>query len=116
MGNAVNPEIPTRRGINEAPPIEGNPFDLARSTCRHALDVARDVSIDDTRLLEFAGELKAREVANVTNEHMGENADTLPDQFEDARDAVNFAVFFSLLQFGHGFRRELHRFCGVWRF
>lgn len=42
----------------------------------------------------------------------GENCDTVPDEFRDDRDAVNFAMLFSLLQFGHGFRYELHQFCG----
>jgi hypothetical protein len=43
---------------------------------------------------------------------MGENCDTVPDEFRHVRDAVNFALVFSLLQFGHGFRYELHRLCG----
>src|SRR5215469_6955022 len=77
------------------------------SSCLHAVEVARDVSIDEAQLLDFAANLNAGEVRSVAKGHLGENLDTLSNQFEDARNAVNFAVLFSLLQFGHGFRREL---------
>lgn len=100
-------------GLGEMPPIEGNPFELARSSCLRAVEVAQDVSIDNVRLLDFACGLKMREVQDVAKGHMGENCDTLSDEFSDTREAVNFAVLFSLLQFGHGFRRELHEFCGI---
>jgi hypothetical protein len=102
-----------RWGLSEMPPMVGDPFDLARASCSRVVEVGRDVSIDDQRLQEFAAELDVDEIRNITNGHMGENCDTLSAEFRDARDAVNFAVLFSLLQFGHGFRRELHEFCGV---
>ncbi len=43
---------------------------------------------------------------------MGENCDVGPEDFSNLPEAANFAVLFGLLQFGHGFRRELHKFCG----
>jgi hypothetical protein len=55
----------------------GDPFDLARSSCSRVVEVARDASIDDQRLQEFAAELDVDEIRNVTNGHMGENCDTL---------------------------------------
>ena len=102
-----------RWGMGSMPPIEANPFELARLSCFHAAKVAQEVSIDEAGLLDFAAHLKVNEVRNVANEYLGENCDTFPDEFGDAGDAVNFAVLFSLLQFGHGFRRELHEFCGA---
>jgi hypothetical protein len=41
---------PLHWGMHEMPPLEGAPFALARSSCRHAVQVARDVSIDETAL------------------------------------------------------------------
>jgi hypothetical protein len=113
LGVSMSYETVVHWGMGGTPPIEGNPFELARSSCLHAAEVARDVSIDEARLLDFAANLNADEVQSLANGHLGENLDTVSDQFEDARNAVNFAVLFSLLQFGHGFRRELHEFCGV---
>ena len=52
-------------GMGGTPPIEGNPFELARSSCLHAAEVARDVSIDEARLLDFAANLNADEVRSV---------------------------------------------------
>jgi hypothetical protein len=122
--------------MDEMPPIEGDPFALARSSCLHAVQVARDVSIDGVALQRFAAQLKVGPgaghalpgdpvalqrfaaqlnvgaVQDVMRGHMGENCDTVPDEFRHVRDAVNFALCFSLLQFGHGFRYELHRLCG----
>lgn len=99
-------------GMHAMPPLEGDPFALARSTCRHAVQVARDVSVDEEALQRFAAELDVGMVQGILDQSMGENADTLPGEFRHARDAANFALLFSLLQFGHGFRYELHRLCG----
>lgn len=109
----MNPEAVVRWGLGEMPPIEGNPFELARSSCLRAVEVARDVSIDEVRLVDFAYGLNVSELQNIANERLGQNCDTCSDEFGGSRDAVNFAVLFSLLQFGHGFRRELHDLCGV---
>lgn len=92
-------------------PIEGDPFTLARSTCENALRVAQDVAIDDDKLAAFAADLDYQAIREVANGHMGENCDVGPNDFPEARDAANFAVLFGLLQFGHGFRYELHRLC-----
>lgn len=105
-------ETPLHWGMDEMPPIEGDPFALARSSCLHAVQVARDVSIDEAALQQFAAQLNVGAVRDVMRGHMGENCDTVPDEFRHVRDAVNFALVFSLLQFGHGFRYELHRLCG----
>jgi len=94
------------------PLIDGDPFALARSSCLHAVQVARDVRIDEAKLQSFAMELDCEAVRDVMKGSMGENCDILPGDFHDADDAINFALVFSLLQFGHGFRRELHRLCG----
>ena len=71
----VNP-APTRQ-------IEGDPFELARSSCRHAAQLARDVFIDEPRLRAFAAQLDTDAVSGVMQGHMGENCDTLPADFED---------------------------------
>lgn len=98
--------------MNDMPPINGSPFALARSSCCHALRVARDVSIDETVLQRFVQQLDVAAVQNVLNGHMGENCDTDPGEFRHGREAANFALLFGLMQFGHGFRYELHRLCG----
>ena len=99
-------------GMHAMPPIEGDPFALARSSCLHAVQVARDVSIDETALQRFTAQLDVEMVRDILNGPMGENCDTVPGEFRYSRDAINFALLFSLLQFGHGFRYELHRLCG----
>lgn len=102
---------PLHWGMYEMPPLEGDPFALARSTCRHAVQVAREVSLDETALQRFAAQLDVGTVHDILHSHMGENCDTVPDEFRHGYEAVNFALLFSLLQFGHGFRYELHRHC-----
>lgn len=103
---------PQSWGMGETAPVEGDPFALARASCRHAAQVARDVSIDEVALRRFVTRLEGSMVRDVLAGHMGENCDTMPEEFGCAREAVNFAVLFALLQFGHGFRYELHRLCG----
>lgn len=98
-------------GMNEMPPLEGAPFVLARSSCRHAVQVARDVAIDEAALQRFSAQLDVRAVQDILHGTMGENCDTVSDEFRHGQDAVNFALLFSLLQFGYGFRYELHRLC-----
>ena len=97
---------------HDLPPIEGAPFDLVRSTCRQAARTARDAVIDHEALQRFIEELDVEAIRDVMKGSLGENCDTLSDEFDSARDAVNFALLFCLLQFGHGFRHELHRYCG----
>jgi hypothetical protein len=46
----MGPETPLHWGMDEMPPIEGDPFALARSSCLQAVQVARDVSIDEAAL------------------------------------------------------------------
>jgi hypothetical protein len=94
------------------PAIESDPFDLVRTTCGAALNTAQDVTLDDERLDAFASQLDVEAVHRVTKGHMGENSDVGPEDFDDRREAANFAILFGLLQFGHGFRRELHELCG----
>ena len=44
------------------PLIDGDPFALARSSCLHAVQVARDVRIDEAKLQSFAMELDCEEI------------------------------------------------------
>jgi len=99
-------------GMDGVPPIDGDPFELARSSCLQAVQLARDVSFDEEALERFAGQLDAVTVRDVMKGHMGENCGIVAGDFRGARDAANFALSFGLLQFGHGFRYELHRLCG----
>jgi hypothetical protein len=101
-----------RWGMQDMPLPDGDLFALARSSCLDAVQVARDVSIDNAALKRFALQLDVGAIRNILEETLGENCDTLPDEFRNERDAVNFALLFALLQFGHGFRYELHRLCG----
>ena len=94
------------------PPIEGDPFLLARETCRRAVRAARDVAIDEDALRRFAAGLDAPAVRDVAKGHMGENCSVTAGDFAEAREAANFALVFAVLQFGHGFRYELHNLCG----
>ena len=94
------------------PPLEGDPFELVRSSCAHAVPVARDVSIDEATLRQFMARLDHGVVREILASPLGENCDTLPGDFRSAREAANFALLFCLLQFGHGFRHDLHRLCG----
>jgi hypothetical protein len=98
--------------MSEAVAIEGDPFSLARSSCQHAVEVARDVSVNQAAVERFAEFLDVRSVREILHTPMGENCDTLPDEFENGREAANFAIVFSLAQLGHGFRYELHQLCG----
>jgi len=99
-------------GMDEAPPLRGDPFELARSSCAHAVRIARDVSIDPLVLRRFSEELDVAAINNLPLGSLGENCDTVSDDFRSAEEAANFALLFCLLQFGHGFRRELHQHCG----
>lgn len=94
------------------PPIDGDPFELARESCLQAAEKARDVFIHKAGLEHFVSRLDVSAVQQVMSGSMGENCDTSPEEFRDVRDAVSFAILFSLLQFGHGFRYELHEICG----
>jgi len=49
-------------GLSEMSPIADDPFDLARSSCSRAVEIARDVSIDHQRPQEFAAELDVDEI------------------------------------------------------
>jgi len=108
----MDQEADYRWGMNQLPPLEGSPFALVRSSCLHALQVAQDVFIDESALRRFAAELDTRAIHNLLHGSMGENLDTVSDDFRHADEAANFAVLFCLLQFGHGFRHALHQYCG----
>ena len=99
-------------GMEATPPLSGDPFTLARSSCRHAAQVARDVFIEEAALQRFAAGMEPAAVRDLPHGSMGENCDTAPADFTGAKEAANFALLFCLLQFGHGFRTTLHRRCG----
>jgi len=106
-----NKDGPLQWGLGGSPPFEGDPFALARSSCRRAVEIARDVAIDEPALQRFAGQLDVPAIRDILQSSMGENCDTVANQFSNGDDAANFAVLFSLMQFGHGFRHELHDSC-----
>ena len=105
-------QVALQWGMAETPRIDGDPFAIARLSCLHAVRVARDVWIDEEKLQSFSAQLDLEAVRDVMKGSMGENCDIMPDHFLDVDGAINFALVFSLLQFGHGFRYELHRLCG----
>jgi hypothetical protein len=98
----------SRWGMHETPPLGGDPFALARSSCRHAVQIAQNVFLDESRLRRFADELDLATIRNIPHESLGENCDTVSDDFRGANEAANFALLFCLLQFGHA----LHQHCG----
>jgi hypothetical protein len=98
-------------GMGEIPPFEGVPFELVRSSCRHAVHVAQDVAIDEGVLHRFATQIDTRLVKGILHSSLGENLGTVPSNFRQRQEAVNFALLFCLLQFGHGFRFALHQYC-----
>jgi hypothetical protein len=98
-------------GMAEMPPFEGAPFELVRSSCRHAAHVAQDVAIDQAALHRFATQIDTGLVKGILHSSLGENLDTVPSDFRQRQEAVNFALLFCLLQFGHGFRFALHQYC-----
>lgn len=98
-------------GMNIPAPLGGNLFELARSTCLYAVQVAQDVTIDQMAMKKFAEQLDIAEVSCVTEGTMGENCDTISGEFSNGDTAANFALTFCLLQFGHGYRYALHRYC-----
>lgn len=108
----MNKNMPRYYRIPNLQPIEGDPFEVVRRTCDHAVRVAKDVSIDEEQLRRFALNLDAAAVRGITRGSMGENCDIGASDFSRGNDAANAAVLFSLLQIGHGFRHELHRLCG----
>lgn len=108
----MNEEASMHWDIPNFPRIDGDPFEVVRRTCRHAVHAAKNVSIDEERLHAFARLLDCDAVGSVTKGHMGENCDIGASDFSHVEAAANAAVLFSLLQTGHGFRYELHRLCG----
>ena len=98
-------------GMQEIPALEGNPFVIARASCRHAVQIAKDVTIDQMALNRFVAQLDIEAVTRVAEGSMGENCDTLQDDFHSGDAAANFALTFCLLQFGHGYRYALHQHC-----
>lgn len=92
--------------------LVGDPFDLARIGALHASQVARDVRLDESTLHEIAAGLDVDEIQNIHHAFLGENWDIVPDEFRSVAQAVDFTVVSCLLQFGHGFRYDLHRLCG----
>lgn len=98
-------------GMQELSPIEGNPFVVARSSCLHAAQIAKYVSIDPIAIHRFIARLDTDAVAHIAEESMGENCDTIRDDFQNGKIAANFALTFCLLQFGHGYRYALHEHC-----
>jgi hypothetical protein len=98
-------------GMQELPALEGNPFAIARSSCLHAVHTAKDVTIDQNAMNRFVAQLDSDAVACVAEGSMGENCDTVRDDFHSGDTAANFVLTFCLLQFGHGYRYALHRHC-----
>ena len=98
-------------GLGETPALEGNPFVIARSSCHHAMKIAKDVTIDQKAMVRFLKQLDIEAVNRVAEGSMGENCDTRQDDFHSGDAAANFALTFCLLQFGHGYRYALHRHC-----
>ncbi|MFK5985235.1 MAG: queuosine salvage family protein [Pseudomonadota bacterium] len=98
-------------GMQELLPLEGNPFATARSSCLHAVQVAKDVTIDQMAMNEFVAELNINAVTCVAEGSMGENCDTIRDDFHSGDEAANFALTFCILQLGHGYRYALHQHC-----
>lgn len=45
-------------GMNAIRSLDGNPCALAQSSCLHAVQVARDVSIDETALPRYTAQLR----------------------------------------------------------
>jgi hypothetical protein len=64
-------------GIQETPALECNPFETARSSCLHAVQIAKDVTIGQAAVNRFAAQLDIEAVARVAEGSMGENCDTL---------------------------------------
>jgi hypothetical protein len=54
-------------GMAEMPPFEGAPFELVRSSCRHAAHVAQDVAIDQAALHRFATQIDTGLVSRRTS-------------------------------------------------
>jgi hypothetical protein len=98
-------------GMQETPALESDPFAIARSSCRHAVQIAKDVTIDQDAVNRFAALLDIKAVARIAEGSMGENCDTLQEDFHSGDAAANFALTFCLLQFGHGYRYALHQHC-----
>lgn len=93
--------------------IVGNPFDLVRTSCAQAAKLGTRVKISESGKPEFCVSLQIQHVQAIWDGSMGENSDTLPySHFQSSKAACNYAVIFALMQFGHGFRYELHQACG----
>ena len=105
-------EYPKEWGMDTALPFADDPFVLARSSCRHAMQIARDVFIEKEALQRFAASVNPETICNLPHGSMGENCNTVAADFGRVEEAANFALVFCLLQFGHGFRAALHRHCG----
>ncbi len=89
-----------------------NIFGEVHSTCRRAAEVAADVRIDRGRLAELAATLSATDVAaSALKSDAGGHL--TPYRASSTTEQVNFAVTFSLLQMGHGFRHALHALLGL---
>ena len=52
-------------GMQETPALEGNPFVIARSSCHHAVQIAKDVTIDQTAMNRFVAQLDIDAVTRV---------------------------------------------------
>lgn len=98
-------------GMQALAPLEGNPFAVARSSCLHAVQVAKDVSIDQMAINRFAEQLDIEAVTGIAEGSLGENCDTFWDDFHSGDTAANFALTFCVLQLGHGYRYALHQNC-----
>ena len=109
--STVVENITEKWGMHEVPVLEVNPFVMARSSCLHAVQISKDVTIDKEAINRFVARLDIESVTHVAEGSMGENCETLAGDFSSGDAAASFALIFCLLQFGHGYRYALHKHC-----
>jgi hypothetical protein len=88
-------------------------FDKIRESCETATKMAKYVKINEMKLQHFATE-KVLKVLSGNPDYFKkmEEPTAMPIKFDNEDQEINFRVLYAALQFGSGYRKELHKHCG----
>lgn len=86
---------------------QDNILDRVRNSCRQVASSPSHVKINHDKLKEFAQEI-AQKKDQIKDNFYNKNI-VYPLSFESIDTEINFHCLMSMLQFGSGFRKELHQ-------
>src|SRR5205823_3975796 len=87
-----------------------NVCQIVRDSCEHAVSIAKDVKINDSKIDQFIEEYVIKNIQSKSNFFTLGPTPT-PLKFDSIDHEINFHFLNGMLQFGSGFRLLLHKYC-----